>query len=61
MQVCERMVAEGGIVTLPVQIFAAEAAFQDDGSEYPTPAMRPLPKFVDGYRKSSSWFGWELD
>ena len=26
------MASEGGIVTLPVQIFAAEATLQDDGS-----------------------------
>lgn len=32
MQVCERMAAEGGIVTLPVQVFAAEATLQEDDS-----------------------------
>lgn len=66
-QVYERMAAEGGIVALPVQIFAAEAALQDDDSrrsvkfsvanasdETVAPVCRQLSEIEQR-------FGWELD
>ena len=30
MQVCERMSAEGGIVTLPIELFATKASLKDE-------------------------------
>ena len=33
MQVCERMAVEGGILTLPVELFSTHAALQDDESK----------------------------
>lgn len=67
MQVCERMSAEGGVVTLPVEVFATEAVLQDDGrrrwvrfsvanidDEIITQVCRRLSEMEQR-------FGWELD
>ena len=67
MQVCERMSSEGGIVTLPIELFATEASLQGEDSrrwvrfsvanvddETITQVCRRLSEI-------EQWFGWELD
>ena len=67
MQVCERMSAEGGIVTLPIELFATEAGLQAEedrrwvrfsianvDNDTITQVCRRLSEI-------ERWFGWELD
>ncbi|KAF9650230.1 PLP-dependent transferase [Thelephora ganbajun] len=67
MQVCERMSAEGGIVTLPIELFATKATLQEnDGRRWIRFSVANVDDetIIQACRRLSEleqWFGWELD
>jgi len=67
MQVCERMSAEGGIVTLPVELFSTQAALQDEeGRRWLRLSVanvdnETITQVCQRLSELERLFGWELD
>jgi len=67
MQVCERMSAEGGIVTLPIELFATEPSLQDgEGRRWVRFSVanvddETIAQFCRRLSEIERRFGWELD
>jgi len=67
LQVCERMAAEGGIVTLPVQVFADEATLREGDSgrwvrfSVANVDDETIARVCRRLSEIEQRFGWELD
>ena len=67
MQVCEKMAAEGGIIALPVQVFAAGTTLQDDDSRrwvrfsVANANNETIAQACRRLSEIEQQFGWELD
>ena len=67
MQVCEKMSAEGGVVALPVELFATEAVLQGDDSRrwirfsVANINSKTIAQVCRRLLEIEQWFGWELD
>jgi len=67
MEVCERMSAEGGVVTLPIELFATDACLQDDDSRrwvrfsVANVDDETITHVCQRLSEIEQRFGWELD